>query len=104
MGWKGNPTGAPSLNPGQEGAVSAGGRAELERVGQAGRTRGGGTANAMPGREGGRHIPSSLAQNWLCGEEPAAPSAEWEFAKRPGESALENLCCPCPGPSHRPLL
>ena len=58
----------------------------------------------MPGREGGGHVPSSLAQNWLRGEEPAAPSAEWEFAKRPGESALENLCCPRPGPSRHPLL
>lgn len=88
MGWKGNPTGTPSPNPGGEGAVPAGGRAELERIGQAG------TVSAMPGREGGRHIPSSLAQNWLCGEEHAAPTAEWESAKRPGESALENLCCP----------
>lgn len=58
----------------------------------------------MPGREGGGHVPSSLAQNWLCGEEHAAPSAEWESAKCPGESALENLCCPHPGPSRHPFL
>ena len=35
-----------------------------------------------------------ITQNWPRGEEPTAPSGQWETAKLPGESVLEEPCCP----------
>lgn len=55
----------------------------------------------LGGREGRGHVPSSLAQNWLCGEEPAAPSAVG-ICKAPWRVSPRELVLSPPWPKSPP--